>query len=177
MASIVTELQARYGATLADFEPDTRAMAAVGRTVSAIELLNCLDRWNDHTRALSAYHQSYDLWLSPTLSAPPPAIGAMDTPKVLHVLGDVVARLGVSGLLRKTPQFQASVLKNLAWTPYTQLANLTGRPAMSVPLHWTPQGLPLGVQFVAPLNGEAMLLQLAAQLEQARPWAQRFAPL
>ena len=55
--------------------------------------------------------------------------------------------------------------------------HLTGRPAMSVPLYWTPQGLPLGVQFVAPLNGEALLLQLAAQLEQARPWAQRHAPL
>lgn len=101
----------------------------------------------------------------------------MDTPKLLHVIGDVVARLGLSGLLRKTPQFQSSVLKNLAWTPYTQLANLTGRPAMSVPLYWTPHGLPLGVQFVAPLNGEALLLQLAAQLEQARPWAQRHAPL
>lgn len=177
MAGIVTELQARYGATPADFEPDTRAMAAVGRSVSAMELLNCLDRWNSHNRTLSAYHQRYDLWLSPTLSAPPPAIGAMDTPKFLHLVGDVVARLGLSGLLRKTPQFQSSVLKNLAWTPYTQLANLTGRPAMSVPLYWTPQGLPLGVQFVAPLNGEALLLQLAAQLEQARPWAQRHAPL
>jgi amidase len=89
----------------------------------------------------------------------------------------VVDALGLSGLMRKTPQFQASVLQNLAWTPYTQLANLTGRPAISLPLYWTPEGLPMGVQFVAALEGEALLLQLAAQLEQARPWFDRHPPI
>ena len=63
--------------------------------------------------------------------------------------------------------------KNLGWVPFTQLANFTGRPAMSVPLYWTTSGLPLGVQFVARLGGEGMLVRLAAQLEQARPWAGR----
>jgi Asp-tRNA(Asn)/Glu-tRNA(Gln) amidotransferase A subunit family amidase len=63
--------------------------------------------------------------------------------------------------------------ENLGWVPYTQLANLTGRPAMSVPLHWTADGLPLGVQLVAPLGGEAGLLRLAAQLAEARPWVDR----
>lgn len=87
-------------------------------------------------------------------------------------MSDVVARLGLAGWLSDTPQFKQTVLNNLGWTPYTQLANLTGRPAMSVPLYRTPEGLPLGVQFVAPLNGEAQLLQLAAQLEAARPWRQ-----
>jgi Asp-tRNA(Asn)/Glu-tRNA(Gln) amidotransferase A subunit family amidase len=61
--------------------------------------------------------------------------------------------------------------------PYTQLANLTGRPAISLPLHWTSDGLPLGVQFVAPLAGESLLVRLAAQLEQAVPWAERVAPM
>ena len=66
--------------------------------------------------------------------------------------------------------------RNLGWASYTQLANLTGRPAMSVPLYWTPDELPLGVQFIADLGGEGLLLRLAAQLEAARPWALRRPP-
>lgn len=67
------------------------------------------------------------------------------------------------------------MIANLSATPYTQLANLTGRPAMSVPTYRTPDGLPLGVQFVGPLGSEGTLLALAAQLEAERPWA-RLAP-
>ena len=67
--------------------------------------------------------------------------------------------------------------ENLGWVPYTQLANLTGRPAMSVPLHWTPEGLPMGVQLVGRLGSEATLLRLAGQLEDAAPWFDRRPPL
>jgi len=175
-AFIVEGLQDTAGANPTDFESDTRLMAAVGRSVSALELLNCEARWHEHNRALARFHAEHDLWLSPTLSAPPPPLGSMDTPWALDLLSGMVSRIGLAGQLRHSQAFQSTVLNNLAWTPYTQLANLTGRPAMSVPLYWTPQGLPLGVQFVGPLNGEAMLLQLAAQLEQARPWAQRRPP-
>ena len=59
---------------------------------------------------------------------------------------------------------------NLRYVPFTQLSNLTGTPSMSVPLYWTADGLPLGVQFVAPFGREDSLLQLAGQLEQAQPW-------
>lgn len=76
--------------------------------------------------------------------------------------------MGLSGILDDL--IQAS----LGWVPYTQLANLTGRPAISVPLHWTQNGLPLGVQFVGKLGADGELLQLAAQLEEANPWAHRY---
>ena len=56
---------------------------------------------------------------------------------------------------------------------YTQLANMTGRPAMTVPLHWTANGLPIGVQLLGRLGAEAQLIRLASQLEQAKPWAGR----
>jgi Asp-tRNA(Asn)/Glu-tRNA(Gln) amidotransferase A subunit family amidase len=65
------------------------------------------------------------------------------------------------------------ISENLGWVPYTQLANLTGRPAMSVPLHWTPDGLPIGAQLVGRLGSDGLLLRLAAQLEEAQPWADR----
>jgi amidase len=62
---------------------------------------------------------------------------------------------------------------SLRYVPFTQLANLTGTPAMSVPLHWSADGLPLGVQFIGRFGSEDVLLQLAHQLEQAQPWFDR----
>ena len=173
MAHIASFLKSQYDIPVSAMEPDTRSMVSIGQTISAVELLDCLHRWNDYSLHLTQYFQRYDLWLSPVLNGPPKKLGELDTPRSLQIVSQVMAILGLSGRIRKTPQFETSILKNLAWTPYTQLANLTGRPAMSVPLYWTAQGLPMGVQFVAPLNGERCLLQLAAQLEQARPWFQR----
>ncbi len=158
------------GCGLGDFEPDTRMLAAIGRSMSATDFMKCEGRWQEHVLALSQFHSTYDLWLSPTLAAPPVPIGTFDTPPALNVVSEIIARLGLAGWLARSSIFKRIVINNLAWTPYTQLANLTGRPAMSVPLHWTAAGLPLGVQFVGPLNSEATLLQLARQLEDARPW-------
>lgn len=177
MATIAHLLEARLGIRSTALEPDTQAMVAFGRSVSAVEMLSGLARWNEHNQRLARFFEGHDLWLSPTLSGPPRRIGELDTPRSLQVVTQLAARLGLSGLVRRTPQFDATALKNLAWTPYTQLANLTGRPAMSVPLYWPPEGLPMGAQFVAPLDGETRLLQLAHQLEQARPWFARVPPL
>ena len=63
------------------------------------------------------------------------------------------------------------VERSLSWVPYTQLANVTGRPAISLPLHVTDEGLPMGVQLVGPLRSEGLLLRLARQVELAAPWA------
>ncbi|WP_413774387.1 amidase family protein [Marinobacter sp. AN1] len=68
-------------------------------------------------------------------------------------------------------------MESLARTPFTQLANLTGTPAISLPLSWSEQGLPVGVQFGAPHGDEGRLLQLAAQLEEAAPWYNRYESL
>jgi Asp-tRNA(Asn)/Glu-tRNA(Gln) amidotransferase A subunit family amidase len=129
------------------FEADTLRMAERGRPTTGIELWNTLERRQEHVLRLAAFHGEHDLLLTPTLAGPPPPIG--------HFADDTEGEA------------------MLAWVPYTQLANLTGRPAMSVPLHWTADGLPLGVQLVAPLSGEGTLLRLAGQLEQSRPWADR----
>jgi amidase len=83
--------------------------------------------------------------------------------------------LGGIRLLRRAIHDEA--LRNFARMPFTQIANLTGQPAMSVPLYWNAAGLPIGVQFIAPLNGEECLFALAGQLEVAQPWMQRRATL
>lgn len=85
----------------------------------------------------------------------------------------LIARLKAGSLLEAIGLVELSALQNLAATPFTQLANLAGLPAMSVPLHWSESGLPVGVHFTAPSGEEALLFRLAGQLERAAPWAER----
>lgn len=159
------------------FERDTLILAAIGRATSSVDYVDTVERRHEHTRRLTTFFESYDLLLTPTLATPPPRIGEFDLPAALQRASDVLIKTRTARLLRHTNIIDDMVDKNLSWVPYTQLANLTGRPAISLPLHWTADGLPLGVQFVAPLAGEATLIRLAAQLEQALPWAERVAPV
>ena len=173
----VEEVKRLTGAGDDGFEQDTLIMAALGRKVSGVEHCAALERRHEHVSALARFHERYDLLLTPTLAEPPPKVGAFDTPKALRPLASMLLRTRTAGVLGKLGIVDRMIDDNLGWVPFTQLANLTGRPAMSVPLHWTPDGLPLGTQFVAPLGGEGMLVRLAAQLEEARPWFERRAPL
>jgi amidase len=165
------------GAKRDEFELLTRIIETLGKTVSARTLTTQLGGWNQHARALAAFHERFDLLLTPTLAHPPVRHGQGDPPKAQQAVLDVLDR---TGLLARTGALASTVDKiatdSLQYVPFTQLANLTGTPAMSVPLHWTADGLPLGVQFVAPFGREDRLLQLAAQLEQARPWFDRLPP-
>ncbi|CAJ1510940.1 amidase [[Mycobacterium] burgundiense] len=165
------------GAGDQSFERDTLILAGLGRATSSVDYLAAVQRRHEHTRKLSTYFESYDLLLTPTLATPPPQIGEFDLPVALQRGADVLIKTRTAGLLRYTKIVDDMVDKNLAWVPYTQLANLTGRPAISLPLHWTADGLPLGVQLVAPLAGESLLIRLAAQLEAALPWRDRVAPI
>lgn len=86
-------------------------------------------------------------------------------------------KLNKAHLLAQGKLVDQIVKENLKWVPFTQLANITGLPAMSVPLYWNEQNLPLGSQFIAPFAREDLLLQLAAQLEQAQPWFGQYAKI
>jgi amidase len=169
----VAEIRRLTGAGDDGFELDTLMMAALGRAISSVEHCAALERRHEHVRGLAAFHQNYDLLLTPTLAEPPPRIGQFDTPRALQPIARLLLRTHTTRLLPRLGAVDKMINDNLGWVPYTQLANLTGRPAASVPLHWTVDGLPLGVQFVAAPGGEALLLRLASQLEAAQPWAQR----
>jgi len=171
----------RHGAQRSDFELLTLVMAVLGQTVSAAVLTGELVQWNSFARALGAFHQRYDLLLTPTLASPPVRHGEVDPPAAQQTLLRVLLGTGALGLLGRLGLLRGVIdgiaRDNLMHFPFTQLANLTGTPAMSVPLHWTAEGLPLGVQFVGRCGDDALLLQLASELEQAAPWFDRLPPM
>jgi amidase len=173
----VAQAKAVSGSGNTGFEPDTLVMAALGRATKTVDLVRAIENRQLHVRRLAEFHESFDLLLTPTTAMPPPRIGAFDLAPRLQRAQNALVRARGAGLLRFTPVVDQLISENLGWVPYTQLANLTGRPAMSVPLHWTADGLPIGAQLVGRLGAEGQLLRLAAQLEQAQPWFDRRPPL
>jgi amidase len=169
------------GASTGDLELMNRILVTLGSSVSAVELTTQLNRWNEFSRALATFHSTYDVLLTPTLAAPPITHGTGDPSGFEKGLFGFLLNTGVLGMLARLGLLDSTVQKiatdNLRYVPFTQLSNLTGTPSMSVPLHWTPDGLPLGVQFVGPFGSEDRLLQLARQLEEAQPWFGRLPAL
>jgi amidase len=139
-----------------ELEPLTWAMRDLARGRSAVDYMLALAQLQLIGRQIAAYYSGFDLWLMPVLAEPPLPLGTLDAPA-------------------DNPLFP--LLRAAQYVPFTPIANVTGQPAMSVPLYWTESGLPVGSQFMARYADEATLFRLAAQLEEARPWAGRRPPL
>jgi amidase len=134
-------------------EPMTAQMAEIADAQSATDLLIAVDALRRMSREILAFWNDHDVLVTPTLALPPIEIGALKPAEV-------------------EPPIQ--MLMNAAtFVPFTPVFNVTGQPAMSVPLHMTADGLPVGVQFVGRPAAEELLISLAAQIEEARPWAER----
>ncbi|PGT76579.1 amidase [Bacillus sp. AFS040349] len=131
-----------------ELEPYTWEVFHHGDSYKATDYLSALSYMQQVSKEVAHFFNNFDLLLTPTLSEPPLRIGELTYKGNLN---EYVNRLN-------------------EWVPYTPLANTTGCPAMSVPLFWNKENLPIGVHFMAPLGDEATLFQLAGQLEQARPW-------
>ncbi|MCC6642929.1 MAG: amidase [Deltaproteobacteria bacterium] len=158
MAAAVAEISERLGRELREdeLEPLTWSIVRSGRSVSGVQALRGM-RWLARlVREVAAFFEEVDVHLTPVMATPPPRIGHIDPlapdPALLH-------------------QRQAESF------PFTAPFNMTGQPAMSVPLAWSSDGLPIGMQFVARYGEEATLFRLAGQLEQARPWRRRHPPI
>lgn len=137
------------------FEPFTWDLVDHARRHSAVDLMIALDTLQSVSYEISQFSADYDLMLWPVLASPPIRNGTIDQSAGLDSMWDQLER----------------------YVPYTPIANFSGRPAMSVPMHWTSDGLPVGVQVVAEFGQEAMLLQVAGQLEAAAPWWNRLSPV
>jgi amidase len=156
------------------FEFDSLAMAASARAHSAEDYAASYTRWGQYGYRLSQFFARYDVFMTPTLAEPPPRTGQVSTPAWATALGRAALPLGLARMIALAEGTMERVaIESMRGVPFTQLANVTGVPAMSVPLHSFPNGLPLGIQFLTEHGGEGRLFSLAAQLERAAPWAGR----
>jgi len=134
-----------------ELEPITWQRLQRGRKVTALDYAKARQAFHLAARAVAEFQRRYPVILSPTMASPP-------------------ARIGVLALTNDIGAFNQEATGASA---FTMLYNGTGQPAMSVPLHWSAQGLPVGVMFAGRFGDEATLYRLAAQLEAARPWKER----
>ena len=122
-----------------------------------------------------SFHARYDLFLGPTLGRPPVKLGSLMLKPAERVGLGILRALPIKPAIRAVLAQLAA--NNFEATPNTQLFNQTGQPAISLPLHWSAGGLPVGIQLAAAMGREDLLLQVAAQLEVAAPWADRKPPV
>jgi amidase len=172
-AAIVRGYEAERGraASMRELEPKTWLLKTIGEVVSASEYLLELGRIRKASAEILRFFDDYDVMLTPTLAQPPLRVGEIHTTNVERVAARTFRAAPIKRVMLALLEQLAE--DPLAPNPNTQLFNLTGQPAMSVPLHWSDGGLPIGVQFAGRLGDEGVLLRLAAQLEQAQPWFDR----
>jgi amidase len=136
----------------AEIEVLTYALGELGRMMSASAYVEAWDWIHRASRRIAGFWTTYDLWLTPTVTEPPPPLGTFQSP----------ADDPLAGIMRAAE-----------FAPFTAPFNATGQPACSLPLYHNAAGLPIGVQLVAAYGREDLLLRVAAQLEAAQPFTHR----
>ena len=137
-------------------EPLTWALIEKGRQTDAGTYLLALEDLQRLSRDVARLFTKWDVWLTPTLAEPPVPLGTFDP---------------------KPDDPMYGFFRSGKFMPFTSICNATGQPAMSVPLFWNDDNLPIGTHFIGRFGDEATLFRLAAQLEAARPWADRRPPV
>lgn len=171
-----TERKTGRSPTPSLFERSTWLLKQAGEAISARDLYEAHQVAAETAQRLGEMFEDVDVHLSATTAAPPPLV---------HELGLSTAEKAALSVLQRLPVSRTvlgALLRQLAHdslqrTPNTQVYNLAGVPAMSVPLCWNEAGLPIGTQLAAPLGADELLLRLAQQLHDARPWFDRLPPL
>jgi Asp-tRNA(Asn)/Glu-tRNA(Gln) amidotransferase A subunit family amidase len=140
--------------TKLEFEQVTREYLEIARRITPFDILAIDDAFQEAAITVSHFQGTYDVILSPTMGRPP-------------------VPLGTACLMQSVKAYADATVP---FSCFTAIYNETGQPAMTVPLHWSKDGLPIGVQFAARIGEEELLFSLAAQLEKARPWFAKLPP-
>ena len=159
-----------------DVELATWVLARMGEAQSGGDVAEALWTMQIFSRQWLAWSAGFDVLLTPTVGVPPLPIGAHQLPASQRQALRLVTSLPGAVLLSQREKIIEAFAPVFESSPYTMVANVTGQPSLSLPLHWTADGLPMGMLFTARIGDEATLFRLAAQIEAAQPWADRVAP-
>lgn len=171
------ELLTGRSATPENVEYTTWALSLLGKSLSAGAFVKAVHYLRSASRRVGEFFEKHDLLVTPTLAVPPFTIGELQPPPHERALLRALGRIRAGGVLRMLGALEQTADKIFDVIPYTPLFNVTGQPAMSVPLYWNASNLPIGTHVVAKYGDEATLFRLAAQLERARPWKDRHPPI
>ncbi len=183
---VIAELQAEIEnfeemldkkATSENFETATWVAALLGSRLSAQDFLHAQRTQELMSRNVGQFFENYDLLLTPSIAEPPIKSGSLQLKGIQAMMLSLFGRMNAGRLIELFGGIESAVEDMFDFTPYTHIFNISGQPAISLPLYWTKEGLPLGMQFAAKYAQEGLLLQLAGQLERARPWANRLPPI
>lgn len=156
-----------------DVEVSTWALSLLGRAITGPEYAGAVRYLQRASRRVAGFFAHYDVLVTPVVAGPPFPHGALQPPASERTMMSILGALRASSLLKGLGALEQAAGTVFDWMSFTPLANATGQPAMSVPLSWNADGLPIGVHFQGRYADEATLLRLAAELELAAPWRER----
>ena len=179
-AANIEKLISVYGrnAVKQNLEQRSYASYRIGSTLKAVDVINAKRKWRTYGYIMGQTLQKYDLILTPTLGEPPIPVGSVKPSKSdlrsMKLISSVAGKI-----ITANRKMIFSIIEDIIHKlmviqlPFTIIANITGQPAMSVPLYWTENGLPCGVHFLGRIGDEATLLRMAGQLETAKHWTDK----
>tara|TARA_R110001583_G_scaffold72419_1_gene202764 strand:+ start:1076 stop:2539 length:1464 start_codon:yes stop_codon:yes gene_type:complete len=167
VASMVDRYRREYGAAcVAKFEPATKNMAMLGRSFSGADVIAAKRGWHDVQLAMGRLLADFDVMLCPTVPTPAEPHGVLPNSRLEELLMLASHRVNMGKLLFNTGLVEQMAGPILAKMAFTIMGNVSGLPGMSVPLHMSESGLPIGMQFTGRMGDEETLFNLAAQLER-----------
>jgi amidase len=153
-----------------DFDIATFGVGMFGQVLKASDYARAMRYLQSVSRDIGRFFEKYDVLLTPVLSQPPVKIGSLKPSASEQAQLKLIGRTGATWVLEAMGIIKPLAAQTYEFIPWTPVFNVTGQPAMSVPLYWNEAGLPIGMHFISKWGDEATLFRLAGQLEKEKPW-------